>query len=177
VSDLSNTPETRDEITDSEKATSPWAMLITMLLLIAGLLLTSVLMVDHLNKTKAEPGAKGIGFTELLEKVKSMKVRAPQNQTNPVEPVAAPASQPSPLDNLKKMVSSVNSSEKVRWPRLKLTGFGTSTDKLDSFAIINGEQVHPGQMVDKVMVVEVSAHDVIVEYKGERQTLTLDVQD
>jgi hypothetical protein len=175
VSDLSNTPEMQEETYDGLEAPSPWIMLFTMLLLIAGLLLASALMVNHVNKTKAETGEKGLVFSELVAKAKSMTVRVPPQQT--VEPVAAPTPQTSPLENLKKMVSSAGSSDKVRWPRLKLTGFGTSTDGLESFAIINGEQVHPGQVVDKVAVVEVRAHDVVVEYRGERKTLTMDVND
>ncbi len=175
MSDLSNTPEIQDEIYDGQEAPSPWTMLITMLLLIAGLLLASVLMMNHANKTQAEPGEKGLGFSQLVAKAKAMTVRTLAPQTE--EPVAAPTPQPSPLDNLKSMVSSAGSSDKVRWPRLKLTGFGTSTDGLESFAIINGEQMHPGQIVDKVAVVEVRAYDVVVEYKGERKTLTVDVND
>lgn len=175
MSDLSNTPEIQDEIYDGREAPSPWTMLFTMLLLIAGLLLASMLMMNHVNKAKAEPGEKGIGFTELVAKAKAMAVRVPPQQT--VEPLAAPTPQSSPLENFKKMVSSAASSDKARWPRLKLTGFGTSTDGLESFAIINGEQVHPGQIVDKVEVVEVRAYDVVVEYMGEQQILTMDVQD
>ena len=179
MSDLSNTPEIQEEIYDGQEASSPWSMLFTMLLLIAGLLLASVLMMNHVNKMKTEPGEKGLGFSELIAKAKAMAVRVPPPKT--VEPVAAPAPQnspqTSPLENLKKMVSSAGSSDKVRWPRLKLTGFGTSTDGLESFAIINGEQVHPGQIVDKVTVLEVRMHDVVVEYKGEQKTLTMDVND
>lgn len=175
MSDLSNTPEIQEEVYDGQEASTPWSMLFTMLLLIAGLLLASVLMMNHVNKMKTEPGEKGLGFSELIAKAKALAVRVPSPK--PVEPVAAPAPQTSPLDNLKKMVSSAGSSDKVKWPRLKLTGFGTSTDGLESFAIINGEQVHPGQIVDKVTVLEVRAHDVVVEYKGEQKTLTMDVND
>jgi hypothetical protein len=147
----------------------------TLLLLIAGLLLASALMMNHLYKIQAETGEKGFVFSELGAKARAMTIRVPRQQT--VVPVEAPAPQPSPLDNLKKMVSSAGSSDTVKWPRLKLTGFGTATDGLESFAIINGEQTHPGQIIDKVTVVEVRAHDVVVEYKGERKTLTLDVHD
>ena len=175
MSNLSNTPEIRQETYDGQEAPSPWTMLFTMLLLIAGLLLTSLLMINHLATIRTETGEKGFEFSELIAKAKSMTVRVPPPQ--PVEPVAESTPQTSPLDNLKKMVSSAGSSDKVRWPRLKLTGFGRSADPEESFAIINGEQVHPGQIVDKVEVVEVRAHDVIVEYMGERKTLTVDVHD
>jgi len=175
VSNLSNTPEIRQETYDGQEAPSPWTMLITMLLLIAALLLTSLLMIHHLAKAGVETGETGFDFSQIIAKAKSMTLREPAPQT--VEPVAESTAQTSPLDNLKKMVSSAGASDKVRWPRLKLTGFGRSADPEESFAIINGEQVHPGQIVDKVEVVEVRAHDVIVEYMGERKTLTVDVHD
>jgi len=175
VSDLSKIPEIQDEIYDGREAPSPGAMLFTMVLLIAGLLLASVLMMNHVNKTAGESGEKGLNFSGLVAKAKTMTAGSPSPQT--VEPVAAPTPQPSPLDNLKNMVSSTSSSGKVRWPRLKLTGFGTSTDAQESFAIINGKQVHPGQIIDKVEVVEIRAYDVVVEYMGAQKTLTVDVQD
>ena len=175
MSDLSKIPEIQDEIYDGREAPSPGAMLFTMVLLIAGLLLASVLMMNHVNKTAGESGEKGLHFSGLVAKAKAMTTGGPSPQT--VEPVAAPTPQSSPLENLKNMVSSTSSSDKVRWPRLKLTGFGTSTDAQESFAIINGKQVHPGQIVDKVEVVEIRAYDVVVEYMGAQKTLTVDVQD
>jgi hypothetical protein len=174
VSDLSKNPDIQDEIYDGHEASSPWSMLFTMLLLIAGLLLASILMINHVSKKRAESGEPAFGFSELIAKGKAMTDRTPSSPA--AEPVVAPA-ESSTLDNLKQMVSNAGSSDKVRWPRLKLTGFGTSTDGLDSFAIINGEQVHPGQIVDKVTVVEVRTRDVLVEYKGEQKTLTMDVND
>lgn len=177
MSDLSNTPEIQEDPFDEQEASSPWTMLFTLLLLIAGLLLASVLMVNHVNKTKAENGETGINFSDLVAKVKGVTAKVPPPQAEE-QAAASPAEQsPTALQNLKKIVSSAASSDKVRWPRLKLTGFGTSTDGLESFAIINGEQVHPGQIIDKVEVVDVRAHDVIVEYMGERKTLTVDVHD
>lgn len=169
MSDLSNTPELQDELYNGREAPSPGAMLFTMLLLISGLLLTSMLMINHVSKAKMESGENVSGFSELIAQAKAMTARVESPQT--VEPEAAPQS--STLGNFKKMVST----EKVRWPRLKLTGFGTSSDALESFAIINGDHVHPGQIVDKVTVVEVRAHDVVVEYMGEQKTLTVNVQD
>ena len=57
MSDLSNTPKLQNEIYGDREAPSPWTMLITMLLLIAGLLLASALMMNHLSKTNSESGA------------------------------------------------------------------------------------------------------------------------
>ena len=93
MSDLSNTPEIQEEIYDGQEAPSPWTMLFTMLLLIAGLLLASALMVNHLNKTKAENGETGLVISEFVAKAKAMTVRVPPMQT--VEPVeASPRSPP-----------------------------------------------------------------------------------
>ena len=175
MSDLSNTPEIQEEMYDGQEVSAPWSMLVTMLLLIAGLLLASMLMMNHVSKMKTESGEQALGFSELIAKAKAVKIRVPSQQT--VEPAQVPSRQNSPIVDLKKMVSSTGSSEKVRWPKLKLTGFGTSTDGLESFAIINGEHLHPGQLVGKVTVLEVRAHDVIVEYKGAQKILTVDVND
>lgn len=176
MSNMSNIPEMKQDTYDGQEApSSPWTMLFTMLLLIAGLLLASALMINQLSKTGSETGDNGFAFSDFMTKAKSMTVPAAPPQTE--EPAAEASAQTSPLDSLKKMVSSAGSSDRVRWPRLKLTGFGTSTDAMESFAIINGEHVHPGQIVDKVEVVEVRAHDVVVEYMGERKTLTVDVHD
>lgn len=175
MSDLSTPPEIQSERYDDGAASSPWTMLITMLLLIGGLLLASTLMINHLSKAKAESGEMGLDFSELLSKAQAMMVRIPPTQNGETE--TAPSSQSSPLDNLKQIVSSTGSSDNVRWPKLKLTGFGASTDGLESFAIINGDQVHPGQMVGKVKVVEVRTHAVVVEYMGEQKLLTTDFQD
>lgn len=171
MSDLSDTPEIPNKIYESNEAPSPWTMLVTMLLLIAGLLLASALMMNHLSKATAESGEMKFGFSELLEKAKALTAQVTPPQTE--ETVSTQSSPSSPLDSLKQIVSS----DKVRWPRLKLTGFGTSADGLESFAIINGDQVHPGQMIGKVNVVEVRTHAVVVEYMGEQKLLTTDFQD
>jgi hypothetical protein len=175
VNDLTNHPEIKEEIYDGQEASSPWSVLVTMLLLIAGLLLTSILMINHLGKVKSESGESPFVFSELIAQAKEMAAWIPPPQAE--QPDGTEAPQTSPLDNLKKMATSAGSSDKVRWPRLKLSGFGTSTDGLDNFAIINGEQVRPGQIVDKVTVLEVRSRDVLVEYKGEQKILTMDVND
>lgn len=175
MSDLSNTPELQEEMYDGQEVPAPWSMLFTMLLLIAGLLLASMLMINHISKMKTESGEQALGFSDLIAKAKAVKIQIPSQQT--VEPAQAHSSQNSPLVDLKKKISSTGSSDKVRWPKLKLTGFGTSTDGLESFAIINGEHLHPGQLVGKVTVLKVRTHDVVVEYKGEQKTLTVDVND
>jgi len=64
----------------------------------------------------------------------------------------------------------------VRWPKLKVTGFGTSTDIDGSFAIINGQRVLLNHYINGVQLVEIRAHDIVVEYKGERRILADELQ-
>jgi hypothetical protein len=62
----------------------------------------------------------------------------------------------------------------VRWPKLKLTGFGRSADGEGGFGIINEKHVLKGQEISGVKLVEIRAHGVVLEYKGERKTLAVD---
>ena len=65
--------------------------------------------------------------------------------------------------------------KKVRWPKLKLTAFGKSSDGQSGFAKINGQYVLPGGLIGgKVRLVEIRPHDVVVEYQGETRSLTID---
>ena len=65
----------------------------------------------------------------------------------------------------------------VRWPKLKLTGFGSSTDGASGFAIINGQHVIAGQQISKVTVIDIGDQSVMVEFKGEQRTLSVDPTD
>lgn len=65
-------------------------------------------------------------------------------------------------------------SSSVRWPKLKLTGFGRAADGEGGFAIINGDQVLLNNYIDDVKLVEIRAHGAVVEYKGEQKLLTVD---
>lgn len=181
--------ESFDEEGSEEQATSQSTMLFTMLLLTAALLLTGRMMMHYAraNLSEAEMQAMGIGSTNsfdgfglstLAERIKEEKTSfATKHNDNSASAanVAAKTNLHGTSDeNSIKQFFNMG-GENVRWPRLKLTGFGSSKDGHGGFAIINGEQFHPGQLIDgKVKLVEVRAQDVVVEYMGETKTLIVD---
>jgi len=138
-------------------------MLASMLLLIAGFLLTGILFLAHAPKRSAHglarPVAQGRSFFDALRR--PPKAAPAAEDEGPADPKPPPKRPP----------------DKVKWPKLKLTGFGSSTGGTGGFAIINGKQIHPEQTVEGVTLREIRAHDVVVEYMGERRTLTVEARD
>lgn len=174
MSDLIDSNPMDDEnITDGQEEHASWNMLVTMLLLIIGFLFASVLLLQQTISTRTSDGEPIFQMSTIIEKVSQTRDKLSPAPKTPVAEESEEKS--SPLDNLKQMVAN-QTGEKVRWPRLKLTGFGTSSDGTE-FARINGDVVYPGGYSGKVKLVEVRTHDVIVEYKGERKTLTLELED
>ncbi len=162
------------DLTEEEEVHAQWTMLLTILLLIAGFLFASTLLMHQVVQARSPEDKPIFQLFSLIEKGKSFAARAPARET-PSEEIRE--TQSSPLEGIKKIVISQVSSEKVRWPRLRMTGFGKAADGSEGFAIINGELVHPGELAGKVTLVEVRAHDVVVEYKGERKNLTVELKD
>ena len=172
------------------ETTSSRSMLVTILLLIAGFAMTGTMMI-HYTQTNSPAlaeeseipqsnGHAGQNAFDLTSWITTFKDHVESEKApNPNETISIEAQ---PNGNPEKTetggISKLFVGERVRWPKLKLTGFGTSRDGLGGFAIINGEQVHPGQLIDeKVEVVEIRAQDVVVRYMGETKTLTVDVND
>jgi hypothetical protein len=177
VSELSKEPPIPDEPIESEGPAARGIMLVTMLLLIAGFLMTGIMLFHYGYKAKhPDTPFPALPLASLKEKGKAYAAKLkPPEKAEAVAEAEQPA-ETKPADaGLGKLFSGRGDS--VRWPKLKLTGFGSSTDGGGGFAIINGDQVHPGQLIDgKVKLVEIRAQDVVVEYMGETQTLTVDVQ-
>ncbi len=170
--DGSPLPDENGELEQEEHST--WAMFLSILLLIAGFLLASALLIQQTLSANNADGEPIFQLSQLIEKGKEMGSRPA------AEPVASATTtneaNTSALASIKQMVN-LPTGETVRWPKLKLTGFGTSTDGAEGFAIINGDLIHPGETTRKVTLVEIRSHDVIVEYKGERKTLTVGMED
>ncbi len=177
MSELSNELQRLDNSeNETGKAVAPAVMLVTMVLLIAVLLFTSLMMVHYSGASKALAGASTDEGTHT----------APQaEQTVPIAEQAGAL-----IRSLKGNDSEKEQAEEksgrlvglfgnreggVRWPRLELTGFGTSINRRESFAIINDHQYHPGQLINgKVTLVDVQDHYVVVECQGETRNLTVD---
>lgn len=162
MSNLENLSPAAD---DEQKSASPGVMLTTILLLIGGLLLSSTLLLYNALERKTGEAPK---LKTLIEQPKS-QVAGPQETEAPVE-IEAEATKV----DIKKILSVGSAEKEVKWPRLKLTGFGSSAE--GGFAIINGGQVFLHENIGAVKLVEVRAHSVIVECMGERKTLTVGIK-
>jgi len=190
VSDLNNDTPISDNPVENEEQTSSRVMLTTMLLLIAGFILTGTMMLHYAKPqfpatdiAAAESGQPTppltFNFASWLDKLKPearsenrMETAAAGSTTTNAASVEA--KQKNDVSGIAKLFGG---GDEVRWPKLKLTGFGSSSDGSGGFAIINGDQVHPGELINgKVELIKVRTQDVIVQYMGETKTLTVDLQ-
>lgn len=183
MSELSNDPPIHDEPFEIEEdaPAAQGTLLVTLLLLIAGFLLSSAMLFHYGFKSLPSDGKPEFNLAAWKAKMAATaeqlkKPEAPTQEPAEGKPVAAGTKEKPEAGGINKLFAP--HGDRVKWPKLKLTGFGSSTDGKGGFAIINGKQYHPGQMIgDKVMVVEIRSLDVVVEYGGETRTLTVDVQD
>ena len=177
MSELSNEPPIPEEAIETEESSSSWTMFVTMILLIAGLALSSTMMLHYSSKkrgTTDETPEHTFNVAKLLEKAKTYtKDLQKPKEAQPAEPQQAVQTEERGIGKLFGA-----RTDHVRWPKLKLTGFGSSTEGDGGFAIINGDQVHLGQLIDgKVKLTQIRSLDVVVEYMGESKTLTVDLQN
>ena len=158
---------------------SPWVMLISMLLLISGLMLSSAMLVHYAMDGKE--GATWDSFFDLAKQLVmedaeefSAGTQAANKQSGAEnESSVSPGSNPSDL-SFKKFFSGGGEDGTVRWPKLKVTGFGTSADAEGGFAIINGKHVLVNTFVGEVKLVEIRTHGAVVEFKGEQKILPVE---
>jgi len=136
---------------------SSGTMLTTMLLLIAGFTMSSVMMTHYF--IPPDTAADNNATISFLSMAKFFNIRQPDNE-----------------QDSKDLNTIINQHDLMNhWPRLKLAGFGKSEEESGNFAIINGKKIHLGQYVaGKVKLVEIRDHDVIVEFKNERRILTIE---
>lgn len=162
-------PENNDT---PQETTSPWVMIISMLLLISGLLLSSAMLIHHATNGENSSAKKPFfDFTNLMKK--GMALSAKEKQPEQTETVKKEPAQPT-ASAVKKLLSSRNGGA-VRWPKLKLTGFGAPTNSNTGFAIINGKHIIVGGTVNGATLTEILDHGVRVEYKGESKTLIVEI--
>ena len=165
-----------DNITPASSS-SPWVMIISMLLLISGLILSSAMLMHYAMGGK-EGTAKGFtfDFTKLMEKGKDFSAKAQTTKkqaTTENEPPVATDSKP--VDSIFKKFFSRGGDRAIRWPKLKLTGFGTPSGSDAGFAIINGKQIVVGGTVNGAALVRILEYGVLLEYKGERKVVIVEV--
>jgi len=153
-------------------------MLVTILLLICALVLTSIMMIHYSMRMQgSEEGISSFSFADL----KGTGQKIPMAISSDPESEAAPDDEQivqneSINEKFGKLLQSNN--DQVRWPKIKVTGLGSSKGGDGDFAIINGKQLHPGQTgKDGIKLIEVHTHDIVVEYMGEQKSFPLDLKD
>ncbi|MEN8255462.1 MAG: hypothetical protein ABFR33_08330 [Verrucomicrobiota bacterium] len=134
-------------------------------------------MLMHYAMDGKEGTAKGftLDFTKLMEKGKDFSAKAQADKKQAAtenEPPAATDSKPA--DSIFKKFFSRGDGA-VRWPKLKLTGFGTPSGNDSGFAIINGKHVVVGGTVNGATLVRILEYGVLLEYKGERKVVIVEV--
>ncbi len=178
MSELSNESPIQEEADNIEKNPSSRTMLVTIVLLIAGFFMAGTMMLHYSSKkvgTGSETKNAAFSFSALFSQGKEyaaqlQKPKAATPITQSAETTEHEEQKPNKLFGKRDV--------KVNWPKMKVTGFGSSTSGGGDFAIINGKQILQGQLIDgKVKLSKIRSHDVIVEYKGETKTLSLDVKD
>ena len=172
MTELSNDPSIQEDDAGAERTPSTGVMLVSILLLIAGFLLASAMLIHYGPGGKTGNGCPMPGFAQTLEKAKGRVAPAETDAGTPT-PDNPPTAVSKPKDGETK--GFFRRSRSVRWPRLKLTGFGIPADGEIGFAIINGKHVVEGGEANGATVVEILEHGVRVEYKGETKTLAIDL--
>lgn len=175
--ELKNEPAIRENDSDAETTASTGVIFTTILLLIGGLLLTSAMLFYYGLKGAGENAESISGLTQIWELATSKPTQAqtkPEIDTLPVA-TTTPDAEAKPAGISFKNIFSKEGTGSVRWPRLKLAGFGLPSDGEVGFAIINGKQIIEGNTIGDVTLVEILDHGVIVEYKGETKTLIVEM--
>lgn len=183
MTELNNEPAILENDSDTESTVSAGVMFTTILLLIGGLTLSSAMLIHYGFKGTAENGESISGLTRAWEMAKNKpsenktgeEASLPIPQTPPADsPATTQASEEKPTGfNLKDLFSK--EGRPIRWPRLKLSGFGLPSDGEVGFAIINGKHVVEGGMIGDVMLLEILGHGVEVGYKGETKILIVEM--
>jgi hypothetical protein len=176
VTELNNAPPIPENDNAELEPSSSRVMLISMLLLISVLILSSAMLMHYsLGGKEGDAGQKTFDFAGLIEKGKAISANmAPAGKQASVPERDLSAATQTPADAQRNGFFSGRKST-VRWPSLKLTGFGKSIDGQGGFAIINGEQILLNTTIKHALLVEILSHGVVLEYEGERKTLALDL--
>lgn len=158
---------------EAAERSSPWIMLTTMLLLICVLILSSVTLLHYAVGMQSDSGGSGISFFDFETLIGQVREWSAQVEINRSRPASDQAGQEADGSAVKRFFSGSSDDGSIRWPKLKLTGFGKSADAEGAFAIINGKHVLVNTYIDEVKLVEVRTHGAVVEYRGERKYLTV----
>lgn len=178
MSDLSNSLTSPEDNGTDLKPAGGGRMLVTILLLICTLVLTSIMMIHYgIRMQGSEEGISSFNIADLTGKgMEPALSHSFSFESEAVTDDTQIAEEESINDKFGKLLQT--HSDQVRWPKLKVTGLGSSKGGDGDFAIINGNQMHPGQTSkDGVKLIEVRSHDIVVEYMGEQRSLPVDLKD
>jgi hypothetical protein len=174
VTELSNDPPIPENDNTIPAQTAPGVMLFSILLLIGVLVLSSAMLFHYGLGAKADgENPSAFSFSALVEKGKALSARARETAEQKRAEKEAAASTETDDAGVKKFFSG-RKGDAVRWPKLKLTGFGRSFDGQSDFAIINKSHVYVDSEINGATLIEISARGVVVEFQGERKTLTVE---
>jgi hypothetical protein len=178
VNDLSNSLASPENSKTDLNSAGGGRMLVTILLLICTLVLTSIMMIHYgVRMQGSEEGIRSFSWADL--KPKGIETKLPISSNSGAGSVIddTPITEKEGInDKFGKLLQA--HSDQVRWPKLKVTGLGSSQGGGGDFAIINGNQLHPGQTTkDGITLIEVRAHDIIVEYVGQQRSFPVDLKD
>jgi len=168
-----NDPPPRESDRNAESKSSPGTMFVSILLLIASLLLTSVLLLDSGFDRKGRPEKSAFGFPLPLEKAKGLFSAEKAESTATASPTLQ--GKTSKKKGLLGFSFKEKKKDNVHWPRLKLTGFGKAAAGETGFAIINGKRVDVGDVANGAIVVGILDQGVELEYQGATKILTMEV--
>lgn len=177
MSNLSNEMSFPKEPVNDASSTSSLVMLFTILLLIAGLLMTGTMMLYYVNTHHND-------LTKTTRKTKEST-----QILNPISFFFEKIKSETHIANLYNTKTDTNSGVidqlfgdrnnlSANWPKLKLTGFGSATAGNGGFAIINNHQYRQGDLINgKVTLIKIRKHDILMEYEGETNTLSMKTSD
>ncbi len=169
MTETSNPPPIPENDNIPPESVSPWVMFISMLLLISVLILSSAMLVHYAMDGKEGPAKESVfDFAKLIEAGKEFFTKGEKQNTEGKTAVA-------PTASTVKTFFSGGENRAVRWPKLKLTGFGIPSNSKIGFAIINGKHLIVGGTINGATLVEILDHGVLVEYKGETKTLIIEI--
>lgn len=176
MTDSSIPPSAQEDSHVATARQSPWVMFISMALLICGLLLASAMLLHYALQKHGGADGSGFNFAQVAEKARALmesKAGAANAGHGQEKPPAAQMEGDLADLAVKKFFSP--SGDGVKWPRLKLEGFGKATDGKGGFAIINGKQTLVGETIGDVKLVEVRTQGVLVELGDEQRFLSVEL--
>jgi hypothetical protein len=175
VSNLSDDVPYPEEPVNNENSTPSRVMLFTLLLLIAGFLLTGTMLLYYANAQRGNPQPMETGMEEPAPTEERSFFNKLGLSARTAEPDTAATNT---NEGIMDQLFGQRNGSSVNWPRMKLVGFGTATDGSGGFAIINNHQYRQGDLISgKVKLIEIRRHDVLLEYGGETKTLSMDFTD